>query len=160
MGLTEVNGLPVHVLVVHAVVVLVPAAAVAACVMAWWRRPPHWLAVTTVLLALAAATSVPVAMRAGQWLKERVFVTDLVARHTALGRQLWPWTTGLALSVLAVWYLRSRTTRHGRLALVAAVLTTAVAVGASVQVVRIGESGSRAVWQGSFTAEPRQSPQR
>jgi hypothetical protein len=42
------------------------------------------------------------------------------------------------------------------LTLIAAVLATVLAVGSVVQVVRIGESGSKAVWQGNVSSQPHQ----
>lgn len=49
-------------------------------------------------------------------------------------------------------------TSGGRTTVVSVVISlvaTAVAVGATVHVVRVGESGSRAVWEGSYSSEPR-----
>jgi hypothetical protein len=46
--------------------------------------------------------------------------------------------------------------RANVLTLIAAVLATALAVGSVVQVVRIGESGSKAVWQGNVSSQSHQ----
>jgi hypothetical protein len=48
--------------------------------------------------------------------------------------------------------------RVSALTLVAALLATVLAVGSIVQVVRIGESGSKAVWQGNVSSQPHQLP--
>lgn len=61
-------GLPVHALVVHAVVVLLPLAAIAAFALAvvpGWRIRFGW---STLALVTVATGSVPVARESGQWL--------------------------------------------------------------------------------------------
>ncbi|MCX6467463.1 MAG: hypothetical protein NTW05_28360, partial [Pseudonocardiales bacterium] len=63
-----VDGLPLHPLVVHAVVVLLPLAAlgtVACALRPSWRAQ---LAVPTLLVALAGTAAVPVAALAGDQL--------------------------------------------------------------------------------------------
>jgi hypothetical protein len=197
VGPTEINGLPAHILLVHAVIVLVPLAALCLVLSAWWPAARRRLGIVTPLLALAALIAVPLATHAGEWLLVRVARTPLVARHAALGRELLPWV--IALFVIAVlnwvWFRlldRSRrggteattpttggtsgsgssavatltqdravltTLTRGRTAtvvsLAAGVLSLGVAAGSVVQVYRIGEAGSRAVWTGSFSQQPR-----
>ena len=52
----ELNGVPLHPLVIHAVVVFVPLAALAAVLMAWprWRWLARWPALLLTLGATAA----------------------------------------------------------------------------------------------------------
>lgn len=167
---TEVNGLPVHVLLVHAVVVLLPLCAFLLAAAAVAPRAQARLGGFLPLLAAGCLVLVPVTTSAGEQLSERVGGQDpLVARHADLGDQLLPWAVALLVLCLVVW-LRGRSTPvptvagTGRprvpadargeassglvLQVAVAVLAVAVAAGTVVQVVRIGESGARAVWQG------------
>jgi hypothetical protein len=155
-----VSGLPVHVLVVHAVVVLVPLAVLACTVVALWpaaRRRHGWL---TVGLTAAATVSVPLAMGSGDDLKARLVPSDLIQQHAHLGDQLLVFVAALLVVVLAlVFFDRRRASRAAgeqadavpargpRIVVIAlAVLTVGFAATSAVQVVRIGDSGARAAW--------------
>ncbi|MFH5824402.1 DUF2231 domain-containing protein [Georgenia sp. AZ-5] len=90
-----VQGLPLHVLVVHAVVVLIPLAAVGTIAVAAvprWRRP---YAPVVALLATAALAVIPVATRSGLALMRRVGPPD--GAHQALGQQLFWYVLPLAV---------------------------------------------------------------
>jgi hypothetical protein len=144
-----VLGLPVHALVVHAVVVLVPAAAAGVVAIA---LVPRWRA-TYGALVLAVATAglvlVPVATRSGGNLEDRLdaggVVRDQIDEHVQWGeRVLWP---TLAMWVLAVaLVLMSRSRRSGR-ALTVLALLAVLAAGASIATVGLaGHLGTTAVW--------------
>lgn len=155
MGPVELAGLPAHILLVHVVVVVVPAAALGVVVAAWWPRARRWLGWSVPLLSLVALGLVPLTTHAGAWLRARVAPTPLVAHHAALGEQMLPWAGALAAAALACWLwnhdrLRSRLPYRRTVSLLLAVVSTVVAIGIVVQVYRVGESGSRAVWQGNF----------
>lgn len=169
MGLTVFNGLPAHVLFVHFVVVLVPLTAllVVACAVRprWARR----LGLTLPLLALVTLAFVPLTTHAGEWLEKRVGNGPLLHKHTELGDTLLPWATGLFLVAAAIWWLARRTPESGPAAagttapawtsaawfrIVAIAVAVVVAGGAVVDVYRIGESGAKAAWTGSFTSQP------
>lgn len=172
MGLTLINGLPAHVLLVHVVVVLVPLTALALVVCAIW---PFWirrLGIALPLLALVALISVPVTMNAGDWLENHLPRTPLLRKHTELGGTLLPWALGLfVLAVVVWWYGRGASagaatataTEPSRMdgtalgvpvRVIAIVLSVVVAAGSVVQVYRIGDSGAKAAWQGNFSAKP------
>ena len=168
------DDLPLHVLLVHAVIVLVPLVGLALVVIAAWpaARRVLWLPVL-----IAAAVLVPlglVTIEAGKWLQARVPAAPLIEEHTSIGESIVPWLWALlGVAVLvAAWAViellaarRSagseraddrRPARGIRIA-VGVVLTIAalvVTAGASWTVFQIGESGSRAVWEGSFSDEP------
>lgn len=162
----EINGLPVHVLVVHAVVVLVPLSAFVVLLAVFWPQARARLGVVSPLLALGALATVPVAVQAGGWLEQRVPTSALTREHTDLGGTLLPWVVGVAAVAVAVWWLdgasgRRRARGVGRWQLeqtavraVVGLLAVVVAAGAVGTVVRVGESGSRAVWDGRVQ-EPR-----
>ena len=168
------DDLPLHVLLVHAVIVLVPLVGLALVVIAAWpgARRVLWLPVL-----IAAALLVPlglVTIEAGKWLQARVPVAPLIQEHTSIGESIVPWLWALlGVAVLvAAWAVielvaarRSadsvdaddrRPARGIRIAVGAALTIAALAVtaGASWTVFQIGESGSRAVWEGSFSDEP------
>jgi hypothetical protein len=156
-----INGLPVHPLVVHAVVVLLPLAClgtIAIAVRPAWRKK---YGVLVVGCAALATVLIPVATSSGEALEERV---GDPGKHAELGDQLiWFAVPLLVLSVALVWLdRRHRSTasepdggaRHGAVAVATsstatrtvAVLALLVAVAASVQVYRVGDSGARAAW--------------
>jgi len=169
VGPTKINGLPAHALLVHVVVVLVPVAAVMVVCSALWPAARRRLGVGTPVVAFAALVSVPLATHAGEWLEARVPSTPLVRRHTELGDSLLPWVLVLFVLAAGLWFLQRRAavaggaaggaagaaTRPGALFVVAAVLSVVAAVGSVVQVVRIGDSGAKAVWSGQVTSAPR-----
>ncbi|AZG46933.1 DUF2231 domain-containing protein [Gordonia insulae] len=155
-----INGIPAHPLFVHGVVVLVPVAAVMTILGVVWPAARRRLGFLTPLVALVALVMVPLATSAGEALEKRVPHTDAVERHTRLGEQMIYWVGPLfALSV--VWWVlhdeRAREYLASRLHLsprgrrivdiVIGAATVIVALGALVTVYRIGDSGSRAVWQ-------------
>jgi uncharacterized membrane protein len=144
-----VFGLPVHALVMHAVVVLVPLAAagvIAIAVVPRWRER---FGVLVVLAATAGLVGVPVATRSGGKLEDRLGATDIVARqindHQRFGEMvLWP---TLAMWVLAVaLVLMDRQRRRGRAATTVAVLAVLAAIGSATLVTITGHLGSTAVW--------------
>ncbi|SDN00707.1 DUF2231 domain-containing protein [Allokutzneria albata] len=158
--LTTVDGLPLHPLVVHAVVVLLPLAAVGATLIALrpaWRRRFGWPVLAMTVLGVA---SVPMATFSGDQLNAAMGgANPLIAEHSALASVLMPLAIGFGVAVLVL-VLSGRVSdrepdptdsraRVWRLASVAAaVLTVVLAVATTVQVVRTGHTGSTAVWEG------------
>ncbi|MBO1030239.1 hypothetical protein IPV09_02680 [Tessaracoccus sp. SD287] len=146
----NVFGLPLHPLVVHAVVILVPLAALGALlVVALPRlRPAYgWL---TVAFAAAGAASAIVARISGQALAEDLALTNSarVARHMALGAWT-PWPTlVLALSLAGfTWATRHRgEDRKVTLVRVSGAATVVAAVVSLVLVGLTGHAGAAAVW--------------
>jgi hypothetical protein len=158
---TEVNGLPAHVLLVHLTIVLVPAAAALAVAEAWSVRLRRWAGPLGPLLCLGALVMVPITSSAGKWLRDHLrATTPLIRRHAQLGTQLLPWVIALFALSVAVWYVARRTATAqpgerpavvvgaARVQLVLAVLVTVAALGTVAQLVRIGDSGAKAVWTG------------
>lgn len=144
-----VLGLPVHPLVVHAVVVLVPLAALGVAAIA---VVPRWrtrfgtlvLAVTTAGLVM-----VPVATNSGKRLEERLdaggVIRDQIEHHSQWGeRVLWPTLAMWVLSVALVLMTRRRSS--GRAVTLVAVLALLAAGAAAGTVARAGHLGSTAVW--------------
>jgi hypothetical protein len=151
MTLTTISGLPAHVLLVHAIVVLAPLTAVLEMLCALWpsaRRRLVWL-----VLAFAAITTVltPITANAGGWLYgQEAHPRAVLNTHAELGSSMIYFSVALLVVAAVLASLHWREVRAAKPALVVSVLVAviAVVVGATtiVQVVRIGDSGSRAVW--------------
>ncbi|HAM27604.1 MAG TPA: hypothetical protein DCP11_13150 [Microbacteriaceae bacterium] len=165
----QVNGLPLHVLLVHFVVIVVPLAALCTVLAAAWPAARGRLGIVTPLIAFAALVSVPVTTEAGEWLLARVANTPLIQAHAIIGKTLLPWAFATFVVATAQWawfrYFAAPDGRYRPLAsrkglrititIALAVAVVFLAVGSIVTVVQIGESGARAIWTGSFTPNPR-----
>lgn len=139
----EVFGLPLHPLVVHAVVVLVPLASLGALAVIASGRVRDRYGWLTVAFAVAAAGSSIVAKLAGEALADSLGVQSLVATHRMWG-ELMPYpTVTLAVALPAALLVRGRSTAAWW---VAAAVTVVAALASLVLVVLTGESGARAVW--------------
>lgn len=141
-----INGIPLHPLVVHAVVVLLPLGIVGTIAIAArpaWRRPYGLLVVGATLVA---AVLCPVATSSGEELEHRV---GDPGSHAELGDQLlWFALALLVTSALLVWLDRRPTDKRPASRVMTAVAVAAVVAGvaAGVQVYRVGDSGARAAW--------------
>ncbi len=166
------SGLPVHVLVVHAVVILVPMSAVAVLALAVRPRWRHTYGPLVALVTTGALASVPVATRSGTWLRDQLGYPADGFRHGELGdRVLWLvapfWLLTLALLVLDRRMSADRPSggasrgfgnREGRRGssrarqpwpvIVVAVLAVVTGLAATAQVIRTGDSGAESVWGG------------
>jgi hypothetical protein len=160
---TVINGLPAHVLFVHFVIVLVPLSALALVVCAAWPGGARRLGLLLPVLAFVTLASVPLSTHAGEWLEAHVGSDPLVRQHAELGDGLLPWVAGLFVISAAVWWTARRWapatagpsgaagSPPALLRGVIAVLSLAVAVGAVVDVYRIGDSGAKAAWHDSYS---------
>ena len=103
---------------------------------------------------------VPVATNAGEWLQSRVHNTPLISAHVDLGQTMLWFAVGLFIASLLAWGVPTFLNRRSRQApppwvgVVVAVIAVALAGASVVQVYRVGESGSKAVWTGSFCPNP------
>jgi uncharacterized membrane protein len=158
----EIMGLPLHPLVVHAVVVLVPLSALGGIVISAWtaaRKRYGWL---TVAFAAAAAASTFVAEQAGEaFAATFARKTEALETHINLGGTLLVWVVILFVGTAAVMFaqrLIDQQNPRGRVVLIAGgVITVISAVVSIVQVVRIGHSGSAAVWMLKVHGRPDQA---
>jgi uncharacterized membrane protein len=149
-----IDGIPVHPLVVHAIVVLLPLATlgtIAIAVRPRWRRPYGLLVVAA---ALVATVLCPVATSSGEELEKRV---GDPGQHAALGDTLVWFALALLITSAALVWLerrRQRAAATGRATLlnVVAVVAVVVALASAVQVYRVGDSGARAAWGGAATS--------
>lgn len=144
-----VFGLPLHPLVVHAVVVLVPLAALGAIALALLprsRRTYGWL---VLAVATVGAAAVPVATRTGEALKSTLNpggpVLEKIDRHQMFGEKV-IWIVLPMWALLLVLVVLERNGRRPGLETAAAWLAALLGVAALVLVVLTGHSGSTAVW--------------
>ena len=160
----EFNGLPLHPLVIHAVVVFAPLAAVTAIAYAvrpGWRWALRWPLVAMTVIAAGAAV---IAALSGQNLAETRGLDALpaVRTHQERGELLRNILLGFTVVVgLAAWRLggpsglksgrgERPTGDGGRTGVVEIVVMGLLVVGAvavGVAVFLAGDSGSRAVWE-------------
>lgn len=158
-----VNGLPAHILLVHAIVVLLPLAALLLVLTAFWPAARARLAGPNAILSVLVVLLVPLTTSAGEWLEGRVPQSDLLHKHTELGDGAIFYALPIAVLALVVWWRqresRAESGRRTWLAPLSAPVTTVVAVLALVVgaagvfgIYRIGDSGSKAAWTGGFSA--------
>lgn len=149
MDLFEIAGLPLHPLIVHAVVILVPLTALALVLGAIFPAARKRLGIVTPIAALIVLVLVPITMLAGEALAQQVGPIPAVVHHADLGRMLWPWTLAMFLvaAVQWCWYRFGEAPRR-TVRVIIAVLAVVAGAGSTVMVVLIGEAGARAVWGG------------
>lgn len=99
----EIAGLPLHPLIVHAVVVLVPLTALALVLGALVPPARKRLGIVTPIAALVVMALVPLTMLAGEALAQQVGPVPAVLHHAELGRMLWPWTLAMLVVATAQW---------------------------------------------------------
>lgn len=152
----QINGMPVHALVVHAAVVFGPLLAVAAIVYAVvprWRSKIGWAA---GLLAIAAPASAWVATQSGDELRGRLVANGMkgealtaIDDHMGFGTLAFYFSLGLGVVTLVMVVLAARRPAH-RLPRAAelglAVIMVALAAVSGYYVFKTGDSGAQAVW--------------
>jgi hypothetical protein len=150
------HGLPAHILLNHFIVVLGPLTAILMIICAVWpaaRRRLVWL-----VLALAVITVIvtPLAIKAGEWLGDRIDDTPAADTHMDLGETAIYFAVALVIAAVLLGGLHVRLERGKPVQPVAqgviAVLVIAASVAMMYQVYRIGESGARAVWGDLLTS--------
>jgi hypothetical protein len=158
-----IDGIPLHPLVVHAVVVLLPLAALGAVVIAVRRSWRRSLGVPVLLVALVGFVSVPMATTTGTQLWTALDVQNpLIDVHAQRAAWLLPFALGflvlLAAAVLTelaaaraeggAHAVRAATATRHRVATGLSVLAALAGLGVTAIVVWVGHAGSVVVWQG------------
>jgi uncharacterized membrane protein len=150
----QINGLPVHALVLHAAVIFVPLLALGAIVYAVvprWRPRIGW---AVFLLAIIAPVCTFVTRQSGEKLYNRVLPRSspagkaILSDHMHFGTLTFWFTLALGIVTLVMVVLTLR--RPGSLPRVAdlgmAVVMVALAAISGYYVYRTGDSGAHAVW--------------
>lgn len=151
----SINGLPAHVLFVHAPVVLVPLAALlslAASARPGFRHRTWWLVPTAVAAGLIATQlAVMSGYRFDEVAGDVVDTTD----HQALGEATRNLVVVFLLGAAATVWLDRQGRDPSRAGTpwtwtgqVGSIVTTLVGVMATVWMIRTGEEGARLVWDG------------
>lgn len=152
----QINGMPVHALVIHAAVVFVPLLALVAVVygvVPRWRSKIGWAA---VLLALAAPATAFVAKMSGDELRERLVADGLsgpllvtIDDHMGFGTLTLYFTLGLSVVTLIMVFLtlrRSARPLPRAAELGVTVIIVALAAVSGYYVFKTGDTGAQAVW--------------
>ncbi|HYQ63699.1 DUF2231 domain-containing protein [Actinophytocola sp.] len=167
-----IGGLPVHPLLVHFTVVLIALSVAGAVLSAVWpavRRRFGWLVFAGSALGTVL---VPFTTKSGENLAGRLPGSPQINEHERLADLMIWWALGLTVAVgvlMVVHTMAERTVTSkvavgaagaeeevpqeaGRapalVAIVLALITVGVAVGAGIHVYRVGDAGARAVWEG------------
>ncbi|GIE50234.1 DUF2231 domain-containing protein [Actinoplanes nipponensis] len=152
----QINGLPVHALVIHAAVVFVPLLALAAigyALVPRWRAKIGWAA---VLLSVGAPLTAWVATESGEELRERLVASGLkgapleaIDDHMGFGTLTLYYSLGLGVVTLVMVFLTLRRSERPlpRAASIGlSVIMVALAAVSGYYVFRTGDSGAQAVW--------------
>lgn len=152
----QINGLPVHALVLHAAVVFVPLLALGAVVYALvspWRAKIGW---AVALLAVIAPVTTFVAKESGEKLYDRLLSKglsgkgkEILDQHLGFGtRTFWfVLALGVVSLLLVGLTMRGSLPKVGQIVL--GVIAIALAAACGYYVFRTGDSGATAVW-GSY----------
>ncbi len=152
----QINGLPVHALVLHAAVVFVPLLALMAIVYAVvprWRSKTGWAA---LLLAVVAPITTYATLASGHELRDKLVADGMqgeflqkIDDHMGYGTLTLYFSIALGVVTLVMVLLTLRKPGH-RLPLIAdvglAVVMVALAVFAGYFVFQAGDTGAQAVW--------------
>lgn len=160
--MTEIHGLPAHVLFVHFIVVLVPLTALLVIACALWPAARRHLVWLTLILAAFTAALAPITIDAGEWLISlRHNPTQILEEHADRGELMKYFAAALLVVavVLAVFNVVERRSDERRLTVrvVVAILALAVGISSMIQVYRVGDAGSQSVWGGEIAKLKKQN---
>lgn len=140
------DGLPVHPVVVHAVVVLIPLTAVLAVLMVINSRFSRRFGPIVVALGFLSVAASVVAKESGEQLAKHLAATPT---HVELGSRM-PLRAGLYFALLLVFWLMDRgipgNRRRPVRVIVLGVALALASVLICVQVYATGHSGAQGVW--------------
>lgn len=143
-----VAGLPLHPLVVHAVVVLLPLAAIGAVLMVVWTRVGRRYGPVVVILGAVSVIAAFVAKESGEAFAERV---GTPAEHEEFGTWL-PWAALAFFAVLLAFWLVDRGIPLNRSrpawVIVLGVVLILASIGVLALTVVVGHTGAEAAWSG------------
>jgi len=153
----QIHGLPVHPLAVHAAVVFVPLAALLAILFVI-PRTRAWSALPMALVSVAALISVWVSRESGFNFKshfsagggaafDNSVLGKAIATHQGRANVLSYLMIAFAMIAVAIYFLYRNADRFvGAVQYVACAVLVLGALVVAFQTYRVGESGSKAVW--------------
>ena len=139
----DINGLPLHPLVVHAAVVLIPLTGVLALLMVLVPRFSYRFGPLVLVLGWIAAGAAFVSKETGEVLRRQV--EDVSATHVESG-DLLPMFAGVQAVLITLLWLADRRGGRGVLGILVALFTLLAVVAAGYWTYRTGESGAQSVW--------------
>ena len=145
-------GLPLHPLVVHATVVLVPLTALLMILTAVLPRVRAWAGPLPLVGAVLSTILAPISTSTGENLEHSLGESKLIERHAELGDMLVWFCLGMLVVAAAQYFLPRRGSVSKGLGGALMVLGVVAGVATMVQVVLIGHSGAKAVWDDSPAA--------
>jgi hypothetical protein len=147
---SELFGLPIHPLLVHATVVFVPLAVVMVIGAVLVPRFRAWAGPLPAVVSLVALILTPLSTASGESLEHDLPHSQLIERHAELGDQLLFFTIALFVFAAGFWWLTRRGAGGNQLpswlVMVVGALAVVTALATGVQVARIGHSGAEAAW--------------
>ncbi len=143
-------GLPLHPLIVHATVVMIPLAVLTVILAAAWPRFRTWAGPLPAGISLVGLILVPLSTSTGETLEKHVAASALLEKHTQMAEGLLPWMIALFVFAAAGYLIHYRSTKGQSMAkavtTAVSVIAIVAALGAAVQVARIGHSGASSAW--------------
>ena len=142
----EINGLPLHPLLVHAAVVFTPLAALTAlsyALVTRWRERLRWPMLALAVVATLAVVAAYLSGKSFLASTPELAQLPLVETHEERGQLLLWLTLGFGVVAAVSGWLHARA---GPVQLGLRVLLALAAAAVLVQVVLTGDAGSRAVW--------------
>lgn len=141
----SIDGLPLHPLVVHAVVVLLPLAALGLIAISFVPRWSVRFGPLVWPIALVALISSFIADQSGRELGRQV---GIPAVHMQAGEQVKFAAAGVLVFSLLIWLLDRRATKSKRSVIekILAALAIVISVVAIYLTIRAGDTGARSVW--------------
>jgi hypothetical protein len=151
----QFNGMPMHVLLIHATVVFVPLLALSSVVYALVPRARDRVGWAAGLLAIAAPLSAFVSKESGEAFKSRLAGSGMTAQgldaitiHQGYGDLTFNFTLGLGIATLLLILLTSRAKPLPRIPDVALAFVVVVLAGfAGYYIYRTGDTGAQIVWR-------------
>jgi hypothetical protein len=154
----KIGDMPLHPLVIHAVVFGIPLAVLLALLFAFpktreWARWPLAIVVVGATVVTFVARQSGLAFEAALGIKPGNPVGDLILQHSLLANQLfYIMIVFAAIGLINVFVVR-KSTSHGAgakqpaiIRIVLPILLVAAALVALIWIVRVGDLGARAVW--------------
>ena len=152
----KIGDMPLHPLVIHAVVAGVPMAALLAFLFAFpktreWARWPFAVVVVGATAVTFVARQSGLAFQASLGIKPGNPVGNLILQHSLLANQLfYIMIVFAAIGLINVFAVRKSTTDSAKqpaiIRIVLPILLVAAALVALIWIVRVGDLGARAVW--------------
>lgn len=139
----DINGLPLHPLVVHAAVVLIPLTGVLALLMVIVPRFSARFGPLVLVLGWLAAGSVWLGKETGEMLRREV--EDVSRTHVEAG-DLLPMFAGVQAVLVTLLWLADRRGGRGVLGFLVALFTFLAVLATAYWTYRTGESGAQNVW--------------